>query len=131
MLARKQNKWLILAGVALVILPVLGFAAIKVLGAFSGPFDNEFGDQHLKTTVALLELYKLRFGAYPATLRDIKYTGEWDQIALQSVRYCPNATRTAYYVEVTRGWAARPHLAYPPAFWKGTGYNAALKSACP
>ena len=27
------------------------------------PIDNKFGDQHLKTTVALLELHKLRYVA--------------------------------------------------------------------
>ncbi len=52
-----------------------------------------FGDQHLKTAVALIELHKVRFGKYPDTLRDLKFTGQWDQLALQSVGYyrMPNA----------------------------------------
>ena len=33
-------------------------------------FDNKFGDQHLKTTIALLELYKTRHGHYPNQLSE-------------------------------------------------------------
>jgi hypothetical protein len=44
-----------------------------------------FGDQHLKTTVALIELHKVRYGKYPDSLSDLKFTGECDQIALQGV----------------------------------------------
>jgi hypothetical protein len=86
-----------------------------------------FGDQHLKTTVALIELHKVRYGKYPDSLSDLKFTGQWDQIALQSVTYYPNADRTAYYVEVERGWAGKPNLEMPDGFWKGTGYSASLK----
>src|ERR1039457_7637454 len=35
--------------------------------------DNQFGDQHLKTTVALLELHKVRYGRYP---RSEEHTSE-------------------------------------------------------
>jgi hypothetical protein len=66
--------------------------------------DNMFGDQHLKTSVALIELHKVRFGKYSDSLSDLKFTGQWDQIALQAVRYYPNADRTAYYIEVETGW---------------------------
>jgi len=52
--------------------------------------DNMFGDQHLKTSVALIELHRVRYGKYPDLLSDLKFTGQWDQIALQSVRYYPN-----------------------------------------
>jgi hypothetical protein len=46
------------------------------------PLDQKFGDQHLKTAVALIELHKVRYGEYPETLDDLRYTGEWDAIAL-------------------------------------------------
>lgn len=88
-----------------------------------------FGDQHLKTTVALLELHKVRYGKYPASLRDLTFTGQWDQIALQSVSYYTNPDRSAYYVEVERGWMGRPTMKMPEEFWKGTGYSEALKPA--
>ncbi len=89
--------------------------------------DNQFGDQHLKTTVALIELHKVRFGKYPDSLSDLKFTGQWDQIALQSVRYYPNAERTAYYIEVEKGWMGKPDLKMPDEFWHGTGYTTSLK----
>jgi hypothetical protein len=91
------------------------------------PFDNKFGDQHLKTTVALLELHKVRYGRYPQSLHDLRFTGEWDQIALKSVRYYAAPDGSAYFVEVARGWVGKPVLDMPPDFWKGTGYSPTLK----
>ena len=95
-------------------------------GITRGP-DNVFGDQHLKTAVALIELHKIRYGKYPGSLAELKFTGQWDQIALQSVGYYPNADRTAYYIEVERGWEGKPTLEMPDEFWKGTGYSPQLK----
>jgi hypothetical protein len=90
------------------------------------PLDRKFGDQHLKTAVALIELHKVRYGEYPETLDDLTYTGEWDPIVLESVEYTPNADRTAYFVEVERGSARKPQLDMPPGFWRGTGYSKEL-----
>jgi len=70
--------------------------------------DRKFGNQHLKTTAALIELHKVRDGQYPETLDDLRYTGVWDALALQSVEYVPNADHTVYFVEVERGWARKP-----------------------
>ena len=95
-------------------------------GITKGP-DNLFGDQHLKTAVALIELHKTRHGRYPASLDDLKFTGEWDQIALRSVRYYPNSDGTAYFIEVERGWIGKPKLEMPVEFWKGTGYSPSLR----
>lgn len=89
--------------------------------------DNLFGDQNLKTVVALVELHKVRNGRYPANLRDLRFTGQWDQLALQSVQYVCNADGTAYYVEVSRGWIGKPTFTMPEDFWHGTGYSAALR----
>jgi hypothetical protein len=89
--------------------------------------DNRFGDQHLKTAVALIELHKLRYGAYPESFDDLKFTGQWDQIALTNVNYRPNADRTAYYIEVRRGWIGKPTLEMPKEFWQGTGYDPRLR----
>ena len=103
------------------------FSVIAAFQGFSkmipgGP-DQMFGDQHLKTTVALLELHKVRYKKYPASLKDLKFIGDWDLIALRSVSYLPNKDRTAYYVEVQRGWIGKPHLEMPREFWQGTGYR--------
>src|SRR5260370_33099969 len=105
---------------------IVAVRSIIASGITRGP-DNMFGDQHLKTTVALIELHKVRFGKYPGSLSELKFTGQWDQIALQSVRYYTNADRTAYYVEVERGWIVKPDLEMPPDFCRGTGDTTILK----
>jgi hypothetical protein len=121
--------FVVLVVVAVLVLIATGIFAVRSIiasGITKGP-DNMFGDQHLKTTVALIELHKVRFGKYPGSLSDLKFTGQWDQIALQSARYYPNADRTAYYVEVERGWVGKPDLEMPDEFWRGTGYTTSLK----
>jgi hypothetical protein len=104
---------------------VRGIKAIINSGITKGP-DNLFGDQHLKTAVALIEFHKVRYGHYPKTLKDIKYTGQWDAIALNSVKYCPAEDLDSYYVEVMRGWVGKPDLKLPDEFWQGTGYKESL-----
>jgi hypothetical protein len=123
---------LIIAGVVLLGLGGAGLFAYQVvrMGFHKGP-DAAFGDQHLKTVVALLELHRVRTGEYPAKLVGLKYPGAWDQIALSSVRYCPAADRKSYVVEVTRGWIGKPALTFPADFWSGTGYRASLVKDCP
>jgi hypothetical protein len=118
---------LIVAGVLILFLS--GYLVIRTIiasGITQVP-DNMFGDQHLKTSVALIELHKVRYGKYPDTLHDLKFTGQWDQMALQSVEYYPNADRTGYYIEVRRGWVGKPSLQVPDEFWRGTGYSSSLK----
>jgi hypothetical protein len=89
--------------------------------------DNMFGDQDLKTAVALIELYKVRHGSYPARLADLDFMGDWDRIILNTVHYYPNADRSAYFVEVAQGWIGRPHVSYPPEFWQGAGFREDLR----
>jgi hypothetical protein len=92
------------------------------------PFDDKFGDQHLKTTVALLELHKIRYGRYPKSLQDIRFNGDWDQLWLSGMHYVVSPDGTKYCVEVERGWIGKPVLSYPPEFWQGTGYSPDLCS---
>ena len=108
---------------ALVVMAVPFILRKSGICAYTVMFDNKFGDQHMKTAVALLELYKTRHGRYPDDLTDIDFMGDWDQIVLHSVDYSPNQQRTAYYLDVTRGWLCKPDLRYPPEFWQGTGYR--------
>jgi hypothetical protein len=126
------NQWstkksaLVLAGLA-VFFVVFGAAGLYWFGrsGLTRPMDNMFGDQHLKTVVALVELHKTRYGSYPATLSEITFAGDWDQIAIGSVRYCASADRRTYFVEVIRGWMGQPALSMPSEFWRGTGFSAA------
>ena len=100
-------------------------SALKT-GITSRP-DKLFGEQHLGTAVALIELHKLRYGQYPQTLKDLKFTGEWDAIALNNVAYYPNADKSAYFISVERGWIGKPKLEMPDEFWQGTGYDPVIE----
>ena len=127
---RRSRQFIVLIVVLIVVATfgaVLAARAVIIASGITRVPDNLFGDQHLKTTVALIELHKVRFGKYPGSLSELKFTGEWDQIASQSVRYYPNADRTAYYIEVETGWIGKPELKMPDEFWRGTGYTTSLK----
>lgn len=86
---------------------------------FQKQADAKFGDQHFKTAISLIELHRVRTGAYPATLADLEFTGDWDQIALASVQY--KRLDAGYELNVVRGWTGKPELAYPDGFWAGLG----------
>jgi hypothetical protein len=81
--------------------------------------NDKFGDQHFKTVIALVELYHLRHGVYPESLKDLTFTGDWDPIALQSVHY--ERLDHGYELDIVNGWIGPPRLSYPPAFWKNLG----------
>lgn len=122
----RNIRILIAAGVVVLLVVAVTIAAVAYTLARSNitrPFDNMFGDQHLKTAVALVELHKTRNGTYPRSLADLRFTGQWDQLALQSVTYCASDNGEAYYLEVTRGWVGQPALELPPEFWQGTGFR--------
>jgi hypothetical protein len=131
-----RKKFFIILSVALVLCAIFltgVYFFVRYIGTtgITRVFDNQFGVQHLKTAVALIELHKIRYGRYPDSIRDLRFAGEWDQLALNSVRYYPSPKRDAYFVEVERGWIGKPDLKFPPEFWKGTGYSESLKPAKP
>lgn len=131
---KKNIHLLSAAGICLVVVLILsaasGIRSVLDSGITKGP-DQKFGDQNLKTVVALIELHKVRYGKYPGKLSDLKFIGDWDGMALKSVSYYPNSDRTAYYVEVQRGWIGKPHIEMPEEFWQGTGYNEKLRPLRP
>jgi len=86
---------------------------------FHGQMDQKFGDQHFKTVIALIELHHLRYGSYPETLEDLTHTGEWDQIAINAVRY--KRLEDGYELDIAQGWVGEPKLAYPADFWTNLG----------
>lgn len=100
---------------------VLVFASMSACD-FQQEANNKFGDQHFKTAIALIELYKVRNGEYPASLNDIKFTGDWDAMALASVQYKKNAK--GYRLDLMNGWVGQPKdLNYSQEFWRGLGLN--------
>lgn len=87
--------------------------------SFKQEADAKFGDQSFKTVISLIELHKTRFGHYPESLRELKYTGDWDPIAINSVQY--QRIGDGYELNIVRGWVGQPTLSYPPDFWHGLG----------
>ena len=129
---KNKRVWqcLIAGGILFLIVAITGIIyGIHFLHKYgiTEPIDRKFGDQNLKSTVALLELHKVRFGKYPDTLRDLKYLGDWDQIYISATRYYPSTDHQHYYVEVERGWIGKPTLTMPDEFWKNTGFDVNLK----
>lgn len=98
---------------------VLSLASALSACSFQKEADRKFGDQHFKTAIALVELHRTRFGEYPASLKDMKFTGEWDQIALSNVEY--KRVGNGYELNIETGWVGKPELQYPDEFWKGLG----------
>ncbi len=86
---------------------------------FQQQADAKFGDQHFKTAIALIELHKVRTGAYPENLKALQFTGDWDAIAINSVQY--TRLESGYELNITRGWVGQPTLSYPKEFWQGLG----------
>lgn len=124
------NGRVVLVIVVIVVVPLLlgaGLLFLTFRSGFTNTIDAQFGDQHLKTSVALLELHRTRYGAYPESLADLKFIGDWDRIALSRVAYTPAPDHRSYYIEVTTGWVAKPTLSLPEEFWRGTGYRPILK----
>ena len=91
----------------------------EAFNQFSQEADNQFGDQLFKTAITLIELHKVRYGAYPQSLTDLKYTGDWDQLAIQSVSY--QKVDNGYVLNLERGWVGKADLTYPPDFWQNLG----------
>ena len=95
-------------------------ASLFLVGCdFQKQADAKFGDQNFKTAIALIELHKVRYGAYPETLKDIRYAGDWDAIGTNSVEY--KRMGNGYELNINRGWVGKPDLSYPPDFWHGLG----------
>ncbi|MCT4595086.1 MAG: hypothetical protein N4A57_12585 [Anaeromicrobium sp.] len=97
---------------------------ILMVGCFPKEFkekaNEEFGDQHFKTVIALIELHKVRNGNYPDKLDDVEYVGEWDKIAFNSVEY--KKLEEGYELNIKNGWVGKPEsLSYPKEFWEGLG----------
>ncbi|WP_233523325.1 hypothetical protein [Dyella solisilvae] len=119
MLMSRKTRWLC-------VLLLLMFSSAC---AFQEQADAKFGDQHFKTAIALIELYKIRHGSYPDTLDDLTFTGVWDAIALNSVHY--KRLGEGYQLDISRGWVGKPALSYPSDFWKGLGIIASNVGGAP
>jgi hypothetical protein len=82
---------------------------------------KQFGDQHFKTAISLIELHKIRFGHYPESLDSLKYLSEWDLAIKLFVKYEP--VDSGYSLDLVEGIIGKKPAAlrYPDEFWKGLG----------
>jgi len=85
---------------------------------FQKQADEQFGDQFFKTAISLIELHRIRFGSYPDSLRDLKFTGQWDQAVLSSVEY--KKLENGYELNLTRGWMGKPLPEYRTCIFRQT-----------
>jgi hypothetical protein len=89
-------------------------------GSFKEHANEQFGDQHFKTAISLIELHKIRQGEYPSSLNNLEYLGDWDQLIFRSVEY--KRLDSGYELNLINGWIGKPeNLKYPDDFWKGLG----------
>ena len=81
--------------------------------------DTTFGTQNFVSAISIIELHKLRNGAYPESLDELEFLGPWDGIWLGAVRY--EKTEAGYNLFVERGWANKPNLEFTEKFKQGLG----------
>ena len=80
-----------------------------------------FSDQGFKGAIALIELYNVRYGHYPASMDSLTFTSNFDAMAIQSVVY--QRLDTGYRLDIANSIVngKTPELQYPSEFWQGTG----------
>ena len=101
-------------------LPGLLLLVVSISCNFREKANQQFGDQHFKTAISLIELYKIRQGHYPPSLDSLQYLGDWDALIYHSVEY--KRLEEGYELNLTNGWIGKPdELRYPPEFWRGLG----------
>jgi hypothetical protein len=81
--------------------------------------DEKFGKQNFVSAISIIELHKTRYGAYPESLDELKFLGDWDALWLSGVRY--KKTEGGYNLFVELGHTGKPKLKFPVEFKKGLG----------
>jgi len=81
--------------------------------------DTAFGTQNFVSAISVIELHKIRNGAFPESLDELEFLGQWDAIWLGAVRY--EKTGSGYNLFIERGWIKEPNLEFPVKFKQGLG----------
>lgn len=81
---------------------------------------DSFAEQYYTSTIASIELHKIRYGEYPKNLKELKFFGKWTSMGF----------RTMEYRKVDNGYTLVPTmdesltkaiLDYPDEFYQGLG----------
>jgi len=81
---------------------------------------SDAADQLFKMAIAVVELHRVRFGAYPDSLDDLQFLSAYDRHALlRGLRY--EKLPDGYALDVVTPKGEKPALRYPPDFWRGLG----------
>ncbi|MFL5764301.1 MAG: hypothetical protein ACJ77K_10215 [Bacteroidia bacterium] len=82
-------------------------------------------DEKFKTSLALIELHKIRTGSYPETLEDIGFLTQMDSMSFSFVKYTLLDSTYRLDINFIPGFKGEANngvgLHYPEGFWKGTG----------
>jgi hypothetical protein len=105
-----------MVNITLVILPLVFGSGCTSMNA---TVESNLADQRFKTAIALIELHKTRYGAYPETLNDLTFTGGLDIDALRSVKYTKR--NSGYILDLIADQQVIVQLRYPAEFWQGLG----------
>lgn len=81
--------------------------------------DAPFADQNFKSAIAAIELHRVRTGAYPDALADIRFLGDWDALWQHAVEY--RRVEDGYALDVRGASAEALEIEYPSEFWDGLG----------
>ncbi|MDZ7741238.1 MAG: hypothetical protein U5Q03_05680 [Bacteroidota bacterium] len=101
-------------------IPIMLFLLSCVPDELNEQAGRQFGDQHFKSAIALVELHKTRFGEYPASLDSLRFLGSWDNMFFHSVEY--ERLDSGYALNIKEVWMGKmPGLDYPPEFFEGLG----------
>ncbi len=93
--------------------------ATAACGEWRAQMASEMAAQNFRSAVAFIELHKLQFGAYPDSLAELKFTGEFDQMWMTMVRY--SKLGDGYRLDMPEGLPGSATLTYPADFWQGIG----------
>lgn len=100
---------------------LLLFSCQGKIEEFQKETGKQFSDQSFKTTISLIEMYKLRHGYYPATLDSLEFVGDWDKGSLNWARY--KKLNEGYELDINfpANGSDSIRINYPAKFWKGLG----------
>jgi len=76
-------------------------------------------DKRFKRAIALIELHRTRFGAYPRTLKDLQFLDQSDYTMLAGTRY--ELLPDGYALDVIVPPTTKLEFSYTADFWRGLG----------